>query len=197
MSFATKTTEEFEQEGYKQELPKKGSKKAIIAGFFDKGEQEVTYEGKTSTKQQVEILFMLDAKKEKGEHFFVSKTYTPTLIKDPSTYKGNLPHFHLLINDAELDLSRGGAGLLGQTLEISIGHKKSSKGTEYAFPSSYAPLEDLPIFDGKKVIAPYYKDKIEECEANAGEGFEPSTTWGLLPDVEIFAKKEAEDDLPY
>lgn len=132
-----------------------GSHAAVCCDVIDKGNVEVTYQGKTKSQHKIQIVWQIDELRDDGKRFTVQRRYTNSLHekaalrKDLESWRGRA------FTETELagfDLEN----LLGAAALINIIHELKG-GSTYA---NVTGIMKLP----KQMTAPQIHDYIRACD---------------------------------
>jgi len=126
VSFRTKASS---GEGGDYELPPAGSHPAILVGLVDLGTKDNTYNGKTSKRHKIMLIWELTAESDsKGQNFVVAQDYTWSLNSKAALrvivegFRGRA-----MADDEEFDLSQ----MLAQPSMISLSEGTSASGKKF------------------------------------------------------------------
>lgn len=122
-------------------LPDEGVYAARVMAVVDIGEQTQTYNGETSTKDMLTILFRLNAKDDSGNYFIVNKRVTFNFSPKSNLFK----IAEKALGEAKAKELSDVADLLGAPVGVEIKHNNSGERT-------YANIDN--VFMGKEADAP-------------------------------------------
>ena len=211
MSFKMKSSS---GEGGQFEIPPAGNHPAVLVGIIDLGTRPSTFQGKTTDRREVYLVWELTAEKKAGgsTNHTIARAYTLSL-----NAKANLAKLigqwrgKALAEGEEFDLLR----LLGKPCLLNVTHKPSGDRTFAEVggaspapkgltvpPATIKPvswdvedgtdvpdLEWVPFFYGHSA-----KDEIEQSyEYKARYDKEPATAGAAVGDAAEFGEEDADD----